>query len=140
MNIFWGFGHINFQPEICMGFVAHDVGFFHPEGSYFGNDFFVVKFIVVVAAHDVTLVNFFSQVTAGGVLQKWGPAGSMRSKEPLAFLTGFLAFLVLVFFFGILIPFIKDKGTFKNLFKKDFYIAFFWCCASSPFLTFIACL
>ena len=47
-----------------------------------GYNFFVVKFVVVIATIDVGFQNDFSQVPFFGILKKWNKTWFLESKDP----------------------------------------------------------
>ena len=86
VNIFRLFGHVLFKNVMGMGLISQKIGPLHPQGSHLGCDFFVVIFVVIIAAVNVALVDFFPKIASLGILKKGDPAWFVKGNDPFAFM------------------------------------------------------
>jgi len=77
-------GHAVIEDIVSPGLEAEEIGFFQAQGDGSGDVGFVVVGIVVVAAVDVGLEDFFAKVAARRILQEGNHARLVEGKNPLA--------------------------------------------------------
>ncbi|KAF5039535.1 hypothetical protein DSECCO2_542880 [anaerobic digester metagenome] len=76
------FGHVTVKNKRSVVEISQQFGALKTQGYYFGDNFLVVIFIVVVTAHEITLVDFLTQVATFRILQERDHAGFISCEQP----------------------------------------------------------